>query len=118
MKNWICELMPGGSSPLALRARSSSAWLKASPSMSANGRVHPESLLLREDGGPLRHQAEEEEHLLHLRGAASNPEFVILVGELEIDVLRTDGLQRRHGPGRGRRRDNRVLRAVHDQGRE
>ena len=77
-----------------------------------------ESLLLWEDGGPLRNQAEEEEHFLHLRGAASNPEFVILVRELEIDVGRTDGLQRGHGPARGRRRHNRVLRAVHDQRRQ
>ena len=34
----VCELMPDGSSPLAVRDRSSFAWLKASPSMSANGR--------------------------------------------------------------------------------
>src|SRR5688572_6982594 len=30
--------MPGGSSPLAFRDRSSFSWLKASPSTSANGR--------------------------------------------------------------------------------
>ena len=73
---------------------------------------------LDRDGGPLRNQAEEEEHFLHLLGAASNPEFVILVRELQIDVGRTDGLQRGHGAARGGRRHDRVLRAVHDQRRQ
>src|SRR6478609_7870320 len=81
-------------------------------------RLCDESLLLQEDGGPLRNQAEEEEHSLHLRGAASNPKLLILVGELEIDVGRTDGLQRSHGPARGRRRHDRVLRALNDQRRQ
>src|SRR6185295_4302091 len=41
MQSWRCGLMPGGSSPLAFRARSSSAWLKASPSVPANSRRLP-----------------------------------------------------------------------------
>ena len=51
--------------------------------------VCDESLFLWEDGGPLRNQAEEQEHVLHLRGAASNPEFVILVLAAEVVRART-----------------------------
>src|SRR3954468_24688951 len=72
----------------------------------------------RNNGSALRNQAEEEKHFLHLRGAASNPELVILAGELEIEAGRTDGLQRSDRATRSRRRHNRVLRAMHDQRRQ
>src|SRR5215207_2005482 len=42
-------------------------------------RIRPTAaaLLRWQSGGALRQQAEEQEHLIHLRGATSNPELVI-----------------------------------------
>ena len=45
-----------------------------------------------------RHRGEEEKDLLHVLGAAADPELVVLPRELQVDVLRPRALKQRRRP--------------------